>query len=92
MHEELEHIEVLQKQKRVLRKVNSVLRRDVVKSKQYSDYLFLELCSNSSDTELAMEKLWALGGFENKCGPQDYNYIVAACLDVLEKATAISRS
>ena len=88
-----EYIEVVRRQNKVLRRTHSILRRNLQKSKLYSDELFLQLCeSNKSDAEIAMEKLWTLGGFENQCGPEDYNYIVASCLDSLNKATAISRS
>jgi hypothetical protein len=81
--EDEEHNSVLQKHNRVLRKVNKVLRNSHKVTKDYNDALFRELCETDKEAELAMEKLWTLGGFELICGPKDYNTVVETCLAAL---------
>lgn len=65
---------VVRHHNKVLRRVNKVLRSSNKTTQEYNDTLFRELCNNSSEAELAMEKLWALGKLN--CDPKDYDTIV----------------
>lgn len=78
-----EHLMVVRKTNRVLRRVNQALRSANKTNKEYSDALFLELCEVDKEAELAMEKLWTLGNFS--CDPRDYNTIVETCLKALSQ-------
>ena len=76
-----EHVLVIRRQNRVLRKVHRTLRRAVRDAQHRADETFAQVCEVKTEAELAMEKLWTLGGFS--CGPQDYDYIVESCLRAL---------
>jgi len=76
-----EHVSVIRHHNRVLRKVNKSLRSTHKKIQEQADENFLQILEVKSDAEIALEKLWTLGGFE--CGPSDYDFIVESCVRAL---------
>lgn len=55
MNEDMEQIELLRKHNRALRKINSLLRKALQESREYSDNLFLELCNTTSEKQETFE-------------------------------------
>lgn len=92
MSEDLEHIDVLRRQNKALRKINKILRGALKTSKEYSDELFMVLCDSDEDADIALEKLWTLGGFSEICGPRDYHKIVEVCLSKMNVTIPIDQS
>ena len=90
LDEEVEEVFVLRRHNRALRSVNKNLRELRKHSQDHSDALFLALCDDSKEAEIAMEKLRTLG--ELDCDPLDYNHIVESCLEALGKTQAIDQN
>ncbi len=90
MNYEEEQIAILRKHNRALRSVHKQLRRALNHVTSYSDELFLELCDSGNESDIAFEKLWALGRFD--CGPKDYTYIVEHCLEAIRQVKPIGGS
>jgi hypothetical protein len=90
-NEDEEILHVVRRHNRILRKVHKVLRRNLQQKQEHADNIFVELCSNN-EAQLAMEKLWALGGIQDICGPQDYDKIVDTCLSRLNVVIPIDQS
>jgi hypothetical protein len=87
-----ERLAVVQRHNRALRSVHRQLRRALKYVTEYNDNLFLELCNGNPEAGLAMEKLWALGGMQEICGPQDYDKIVEVCLSKMNVTIPIDHS
>jgi hypothetical protein len=79
----------LKRNNKIRRAVERKLRGALRKITEHNDQLFVELCEteNAKAAELALEKLWTLGGFS--CGPRDYEQIVERCLECLGKTKPI---
>lgn len=92
MWEDSEEVNVVRHHNRALRRVNKKLRSAQKLDQEYSDLLFLELCNTDTAAREAMEKLWTLGGLTDKCGPQDYDMIVALLLEKLNVTIPIDQS
>jgi|SRR5581483_11325844 len=76
----------LKRSNKILRNVNSTLRREVTALKEGKDQLFLELCATKPSAEIAMGELWGSGEFD--CGPQDYEFIVNRCIEAVREYNA----
>lgn len=83
---EEEEVFVLRHNNKAQRSVNRQLRRAIKHFQNHTDELFLELCDTDKEAEVAMEKLWTLGGFN--CGPRDYDYMIDRCVDAVSALAA----
>ncbi len=61
--------------------MNRRLRRRLQLAHEQTDELFCILCNTNPQAEAAMGELWGSGEFD--CGPQDYDFMVERCLEVL---------
>ena len=75
------YIEVVRHHNRVLRKVHKTLRNALKLQQEKADSNFIEICETKTEAELALEKLWAFGGF---FGPLDLEILVDSYLEAME--------
>jgi hypothetical protein len=79
--EDMERSEVLQRLNRAVRRRNTQLRTALTHTRTYTDSVIADLFDAPSDAQNALEKIRTLGKLE--CGPDDYETIVAACVEAL---------
>lgn len=61
---------------RLLRSVNTVLRRKSAQLRAEADEVIAELFSAPSEADVALERLWREGGFSSELRPENYEELV----------------
>ena len=85
--EDMEHVDVLQRLNRAVRRRNKQLRTVLTHVRTYTDATVAELFDAPNEANLALEKIRTLGGIN--CDPDDYDTVVKVCVAALNQAPIV---